>query len=223
MLTSSSKSDRDLRLGLQYSTAYNSNIMSSVNLTNRHFFNLPDRGKQLNMKQQKQSPIDEGPWNQIHLPRSSPWSRWNKWCDRAPHHSAYRSTLKFWSGRIMEDLQISLGVKHRAKNRRTTELLIPFQTSAVGLSLGAQWGFLPCPIRILNLYAAATTGPTGPTLPGYPPSALLHLLEDGRDPWHSSTLGTGIQQGVVGDGVARDAWTQEADARSSTMLYHKYP
>ena len=78
----------------------------------------------------------------------------------------------------MEDLQISLGVKHRAKNRRTTELLIPFQTSTVG----AQWGFLPCPIRILNLYAAATTGPTGPTLPGYPPSALLHLLEDGRDP-----------------------------------------
>ena len=38
-----------------------------------------------------------------------------------------------------------------------------------------------------------------------PIPSLLHLLEDGRDPRHGPTLGTGIQQGVVGDGVARDA------------------
>jgi hypothetical protein len=144
-------------------------VLTCVNLTNRHFFNLPDRGKQLNMKQQKQSPIDEGRWNQIHLPRSSPWSRWNKWCDRAPHHSAYRSTLKFWSGRIMEDLQIWLGVKHRAKNRRTTELLIPFQTSAVGLSLGHSGVFFP----VLSGSWVSVPQPQSPHWPHCPPPCFI--------------------------------------------------
>lgn len=91
----------------------------------------------------------------------------------------------------------------------------------------AQWGFLWGTVGFSSLsYQVPSSLCCTICCTHYPlpiPSALLHLLKDGRDPWHSSTLGTGIQQGVVGDGVARDAWTQEADARSSTMLYHKYP
>ena len=102
------------------------------------------------------------------------------------------------SWRIYEsDLEWSIGVN-------IDELLnFSISNECSGAFFGAQWGFLP------------TIPPLSLCCTHYPlpiPSALLHLLKDGRDPWHSSTLGTGIQQGVVGDGVARDAWTQEADA-----------